>query len=376
MLKYKMQSTKDLSEASIKKVVEQIHMEKISFILYFASAKFDFQKVNQIFHKYYPDVTVVGGTSQGELTSEGYSDGNLTAISVYGDDFKVETLVLEEIKRKGMLYKNAVREKVKSFGINLSDPHMKDKFFGISLIDALSVAEEKLSLMLSNAFDEKEIHLVGGSCGCLDTSECYLSCNGEVYQDAAILLLVRTNKKIMVYNENIYEPVGKKHRVTSADISQRIVKNIDGQPAAKVYAKELGVTESQLKDDIFAAHPIGRTIGEKSYIASPVCTVPGEGIKFYIRVMPGSSFRFMQAVDSFKKAQETAAQIKAKVDNPQLIFGFSCILRYIQFLQQNSTQTMYQELRNIAPVFGITTLGEQIGLNPVNQTLTLLAIAD
>ena len=376
MLKFKMESTKDSSIEGIKKLAHQIHMEKVSFILYFASTEFDFKQVNQVFQNEYSNVLIIGGTSQGELVEEGYSQGNLVALSIYGDDFKVEALVLDEFKRKGMLYKKKVQQKIKDLGINLNDAHMKDKFFAISLIDALSSAEEKLSMVLSEAFNEKDIHLVGASCGCLNPAECYLSYNGTIYQDAAILLFVRTNKKVVIYNENIYEPIGEKHRVTSADISKRLVKTVDGLPIEKIYAKELGISENDLNEAVFAVHPIGRVVGEKSYIASPVCMVPGEGIKFYVRVMPGSSFYFMKSENPIDKAVETQLYVQEQMSNPKIILAFSCILRHIQFSQQNLTQKMYQQLSSIAPVFGITTLGEQISLTPVNQTLTLLAIEE
>ena len=376
MLKFKIESTKDTSTEGIRRLVHQVHMEKISFILFFASTEFNFKQVNELFQNEYFNVPIIGGTSQGELVEEGYSQGNLVALSIYGDDFKIEALVLEEFKRKGMLYKKNVQQKIKDLGIDLKDSHMKEKFFAISLIDGLSSCEEKLSMMLSEAFNEKEINLVGASCGCLNPTECYLSYNGNIYHDAAILLFVRTNKKVVIYNENIYEPIGKKHRVTSADISKRLVKTVDGLPIEKVYAKELGINEKDLGDAIFAVHPIGRIVGEKSYIASPVCLVPGEGIKFYVRVMPGSSFYFMKSENSIDKATETQVYLKEQMSNPQIILAFSCILRYVQFMQQRTTKKMYQQLRDIAPVFGITTLGEQISLTPVNQTLTLLAIEE
>lgn len=376
MLTYKISHTQDTSKEAIEEMALKLQQPKISFILFFASARFPFETVNNVFKACYPDCTVLGGTSQGELADGAYSEGYLTAISVYGDDFKVEALVLKEIKQKALIYKKHVREAIKRLGIELTNPQSLKQCFAISLIDGLSCAEEKVMMMLQSAFQEQKIHMVGGSCGCLDPAVCYLSANGQIYQDAALLLFVHTKKKVMVYNENIYEPFGEIHRITSADIGKRIVYTADNKKIAQLYAETFAINKEKLNAGLFATHPIGRQVGEKIYITSPVCTLQEDAIKFYARVMPGSSFQFMQALEPLKVAHQTNEAIHKQLQSPKLILGFNCILRYLQFKEQGLTKQMYQSLNQVAPVFGFTTLGEQIDLMQVNQTLTLLAIED
>ena len=376
MLNYKISSTNKTCKENIKKMALELKQPQISFIVFFASAKFKFEEVNDVFKACYPDHIVLGGTSQGEWADGKYNEGYLTAISIYGDDFKVEPVVLEEISRKGMIYKNKVQAAIEKLGIRLSDSKAIEQFFGLSLLDGMSMAEEKVMTMLGMVFEDKPIRMVGGSCGSLDSAECYLSLNGKVYQDAAILLFVRTNKKIVLYNENIYEPFGATHRITSSRIGERIVQTADNVPMTKLYQQTFNVREQDLDMQLFAKHPIARMQGDKAYIASPVNALNTGAIKFYTRVMPGSSFRFMNAVDPLERAKQTAAYIKENLNNPKLILGFSCILRYIQFKEQNLSRAMYEILNEVAPAYGFTTLGEQIGLTQVNQTLTLLAIED
>lgn len=364
------------TEDEVRKIAREAHMDKVSFVLFFVSEKFDFNMVSKVINEEYPNLPVVGAISQGEINNLGYTDSTITINTIYGDDFVVKPVRLTRLTEKAMVYKRRIRRALGELGIDWDKDGAENKYFAISLIDFSSAQEESLMTMITNTLNNRYWKLVGGSVGDINTGKSAVSINGDILYDAGALILVRTNKKVIVRHENIYKPVGKLHRVTSASIADRKGISADGIPFAELYAKECNVPVNRLNSNLFSEKPIGRVVGNNSYIASPISANNDGSINFYTRVMTGSPFHFMEADNIIECTKNTADLIKNSMKKPELIIGFNCILRYLKMQEEKVQKEVYSILNDVAPYCGFTTLGEQIDKNQVNQTLTYIVIGE
>lgn len=368
--------TKIGTEEEVRKIAKEAHLDKVSFVLFFVSEKFDFKMVSKIINEEYPDVPVVGGISTGEINKLGYTDSTITINVIYGDDFEVKPIRLTRLTEKAMVYKRRIRRAINELGLDLNKEGIENKYFAISLIDFSTAQEESLMTMINNTLNGKYWKLAGGSVGNIVTGKSAISINGDIFQDAGVLILVKTNKKVIVNYENIYKPVGKLHRVTAANIAERKGITADGISFAELYAKECNVSLEKLDQELFAKKPIGRLVGDNKYIASPISVNSDGSINFYTRVMTGAPFYFMESDDIIQCTKKTADFIRNSMKKPELIIGFNCILRYFEMQEENVQKEVYSIINQVAPYCGFTTLGEQIDKIQVNQTLTYIVIGE
>ena len=70
-------------------------------------------------------------------------------------------------------------------------------------------------------------------------------CGGKVISDAALLLLFHTDLPFAPFKCDYFEPTSHKMVVTDADTEVRIVRELNAEPAATEYARQVGVIESK-----------------------------------------------------------------------------------------------------------------------------------
>lgn len=364
------------SKDEVRKIAKEAHLDKVSFVLFFVSEKFDFEMVSQVINEEYPNTPVVGAISTGEINELGYTEGTITINVIYGDDFEVKPIRLTHLTEKAMVYKRRIKRAFSELGLDLDEEGVENKYFAISLIDYSTAQEETLMTMFNNTLKGRYWKLAGGSVGDIVSEKSAISINGAILKDAGALILIKTNKKVVVKYENIYRPTGKIHRVTAASISDKRGIRADGMLFSELYSKECGVPVSKLDDRLFSQRPIGRIIGNDTYIATPMKVNDDGSINFYTRVMTGSSFYFMKSDNIIKCTNETAESIRSSMNKPELIIGFNCNLRYLRMKEENVRKEVYSIINNVAPFCGFTTLGEQIDKTQVNQTLTYIVIGE
>ena len=364
------------SKDEVRRIAKEAHLDKVSFVLFFVSQKFDFDMVSQVINEEYPNIPVIGGISAGEINELGYTDATITINVIYGDDFQVKPIRLTRLKEKAMVYKRRIKRAFNELGLNLEEENIENQYFAISLIDYSTAQEESLMTMINNTLKGKHWKLAGGSVGDIVTGKSAISINGDLFHDAGALLIVKTKKKVIVNHENIYKPEGKMHRVTAASIEDRRGIAADGISFAELYSRECGVPVEQLNEKLFSEKPIGRRVGDDTYIASPISVNKDGSINFYTRIMTGSPFYFMESKDLIECTQKTAESIKESMEKPELIIGFNCILRYLRMQHENLSEKAYSIINDAAPYIGFTTLGEQIDKMQVNQTLTYIVIGE
>lgn len=365
-------------EQAIIEVIDQIKQNNVKLVIFFANYKYDFKKINEAFNTVFSGIELIGCTSHGEIgVPGGYGEGYLLGISIASDNFNVASAVIKDLDTRAMLSKSEVMAAIHKVGLDPEHNDLINQGFALSIIDGLSRSEEKAMSLLSIIFKRKNFRLVGGSAGALISNPvAFISHNGRIYTNAAIITFVKTSHKFTIIKENIYEATGRTFIVTKADMNNRIVSELNGRTAADVYAEALGVNRSEIVTKHFAYNPAGRVFGKNVFITSPYSILNDGSLQFYSQIMTGATIRFMKPLDPLTVAEQTAAQIKAEVPNAKLILGFNCLLRHIQFENDQITSKAYDIVNSAGTFTGSISLGEQYDMYHVNQTLTLLALGE
>ena len=105
--------------------------------------------------------------------------------------------------------------------------------------------EERLISTINISLEKRGIPLVGGTVfGTPDGKDSLVVRNGEIFKDACAYMLIKnTRGRVHVYRENIYERGDSvPHVATRVKLQTKELVELDGKPAADVYAEETNLT--------------------------------------------------------------------------------------------------------------------------------------
>ena len=389
--------SKDPEEA-IKKAVSESGKPDL-VIAYFSSDLNPDKVYNVIRSNVGEKANIIGGTTAGEYSSvvDKPQTGTVAVMTIRSYYLKVGIGVGKDMKEHPF---NSGKEAIKQAYTALKNDPTTDAlmsliyinkdsssllkvkpFIGLVLLDGMSGQEEEF---LKGVIDGGTIPIVGGSTGDdLKFKQTFELANG-VYSNAGVVAVLNRVLKMGVGYGHPYFPTKKGAVVTKAD--GRIVYELNNQPAEKVMKELLEV--DALTPEILAQKPMGvRSLDIYGEYAIRSAMKPnGDGsVTFYARVDEGQYLTVMgtnkdYAVESFKKALNTAIK---KADNPKEIGAviiFNCILRHLlkERLGINDMEIIRQEIGDI-PMIGFNTYGEQGitrggALGHYNQTSTILVI--
>lgn len=362
--------------AAVTELERQIKQPDLKLIVFFASNTYDFTSLAKEMKSKFPATEIIGCTTAGEISRRGFSDKSIVALGIASDNFTPVSTVIKNIHSTPMLYRKAVENTFKQCGLDPLDPSNSKKGFGILLIDGLQSAEEKVLSVVNSIIKTPDFQFIGGSAGdALDFKNTYVSLNGEVYSDAAVVTFVKTNKKFYIHKEDIFRTTEKSMTVTKANIRARTVYELNNKPAAQAYAECLGIEKKDLPK-YFASNPIGRRIGNKIWTASPFQVMEDDSIKFYSQIFKGALIDVLCPDDTLQKTKETVRNIKEKIPDVKAVLAVNCILRTLQFKEQKQCDIIGTELAQLGELIGFSSYGEQLCKMHLNQTLVLLALGE
>jgi hypothetical protein len=247
-----------------------------------------------------------------------------------------------------------------------------DHSFALLLIDGLSMREEVVTRALQSALGK--LPLVGGSAGDgvkFDSTHVYFE--GRFHSDSAILIVAATRLPFKLFKTQHFVATSERLVVTEADTALRIVKEINGLPAAQEYARILGIDASDLAPKRFATWPVVVLIDGTNYVRSIQKVNPDGSLTFFCAIENGLVLRVARGVDLVENLEQAFTQIRAEIGPPQLVLGCDCILRKLEIFQSSLTDRVGEVfLRN--NTIGFNTYGEQFHGVHVNQTLVGIAI--
>lgn len=243
-------STAETAEKAVSEICVGLKMAqgggKYNIVLFCASVKYDFEHLSVLMKEAFPDAEVLGVSTCGEISPDGFTDGGLVAAGISCHNSSVKGLVLDKAHEFLYIRKDEIERAALSCGIRRGE----NKAFALVLISALFNAEENVLAVLHAIFGD-EFPVVGGSAGDdLQFKKTYVSCNGKTVSDGVAILFVKTEDKFSISRENIFRSTDKSLNITEADPERRIIISIDKQNPTKRYAQILGVSEQELKENI------------------------------------------------------------------------------------------------------------------------------
>ena len=317
-------------------------------------------------------IPVVGSTTAGEISPTGYSRGTAVGFSLAAPDFAAAVIPIYDLRS----FTVAAGEVAMSEGLRLlrhQVPHASlQQLFGILLIDGLSLCEEAVASALRSAMGE--IPMCGGSAGdSMRFERTLLLHDGTWHSGAALLTLVATPLPFHVFKNEHFIPGDERMVVTGADVSRRIVTEINGYPAVREYARMVGLAGAPLTPMVFAQHPVVVRIGGSNYVRSIQKANDDESLSFYCAIDEGVVLRLAHGVDPVDDLGRLFADLRKEVGPPALTVGFDCILRSLE-MDRKGIRDRIGSLMAANNVIGFASYGEQFEGMHVNQTFTGVAI--
>jgi hypothetical protein len=331
-------------------------------VVFFCSPKYDLVALGHALAAV--PCPMIGCTTSGQIGPQGFQAKGLTAAALYSDELAVTPYLIAPLHQP-----QACAAEVGAAARAKLGP--RGKGFGLLLIDGLSIAEERVAATLSSALSG--LPIIGGSAGDdLAFAETFVYFDGRFARDAATLAIFATTLPFTPIKHQDFAPTRRRLVITAADAEQRVVREINGLPAADAYANAIGAT-APLERRHLSRHPLMLKVGGDYYIRSIRSVNHDKSLTMYCAIEAGIVLTLGQPLDGVVTLQRALAAAAAAVGAPQLILGCDCVLRRIQFEHDGHASEVGALLAEHR-VVGFSTYGEQFNGLHVNQTFTGVAL--
>lgn len=317
------------------------------------------------------DVNLIGCTTAGEITPQGYLDGALTGFSLAGDNLEVATQLIPLDPFDSRACTADVQMQLARLGADGNEPSAAN-CFAFLLIDGLSMQEEMVVSCVHQQL--RGIDLIGGSAADdVRFGATYLYYDGAFHRQVALLSLVRTTLPFLAFRTQHFVESDKRMVVTRADPARRVVFEVNAKPAAREFANLVGLDVAELTPMIFATHPVVVRIGGQYFVRSIAKVNEDDSLTFFCAIDEGLVLRIARGVDMVENLEKAFDEVRAAIGQPQLVLGCDCILRRLES-EREGIKTRIGRIFADNNVVGFATYGEQFNAMHVNQTFTGIAI--
>ncbi|MFP6850836.1 MAG: nitric oxide-sensing protein NosP [Pseudomonas sp.] len=359
-------------ELVAQELARQLIHPHLGFVLFFCSAEYDLQGLGESLEQYFGGINLVGCTSAGEITAQGYDRGCVSAIGFDHRSFSIASALIDEMERFSLIDAQQLVERLVSDCRNNELATIKGHSFALTLLDGLSSREEVVLGALSAAFGS--IPHFGGSAGDDNhLTHTHVYYNGEFHTGGAVVVLFNTWLDFEVFSTHHILPRTDKLVVTRADSTSRRVYELNAAPAALEYAELIGVPLAALDHRLFAAHPLAVRIGGQYYVRSIQRVNDDLSLTFYCAVENGIVLTSMQPGPLLPDLQGVFDGLRERLGPLLLTIGCDCFLRRLEIEGQGGVEPVSAFLRS-QNVIGFNTYGEQLNGMHINQTFTGVAI--
>ena len=346
----------------------------MELVVFFCSSEYDLDTVAAEMKRLFAGTQVVGCTTAGEIGPGGYRRHSLSGASFATGSFNAVSGLLDRLDgfdiARGYDFSQALLQRLESKAPQVGPANS----FALLLIDGLSIREEPVAHTLQSAIGG--IQLLGGSAG--DDGkfvQTWVYCDGRFHADSAVLILISTSLPFRMFMTQHFVSTDARLVVTAADTAKRIVKEINGLPAAAEYARLVGVAVSELNPKRFAASPLVVVIDGVDFVRAIQKVNPDGSLKFFCAIEEGVVLRVAHGRDLADNLQQAFDNIRKEIGQPQLVFGCDCILRNEE-ISQNGQKGRVAEIFRANNTVGFSSYGEQFHGIHVSQTFTGIAIGN
>lgn len=345
--------------------------DNLGFVLFFCSAEYDLAALASALESQFSSVPLSGCTTAGEITPLGYDRGSIVAIGFDRRLFAIETALIDDLDHFDLANAQPLVDSLLEQCRRQAVAPINEHCFALTLLDGLSSREEQVLATLDAALGR--IPSFGGSAGDDNhLSHTHVYTAGHFYSRAAVVVMINTRLPFEVFSTHHLIPLTHKLVVTEADREQRRVIELNGLPAAQVYAELVGSTPDKLTAAIFARHPLAVRIGGQHYVRSIQRVNSDNSLSFYCAVENGIVLTAMQPTPLLDDLKAMLADVRSRLGAPSVIIGCDCFLRRMELEALGDVEQASQLLCQ-SSVVGFNTYGEQHHGMHVNQTFTGVA---
>lgn len=356
-----------------KELYDSIYQPDIEFCLFYCSPEYDLKILGDELKRLFADVDIIGCTSSGEITPIGYLRGSLTGLGLAGDGLNVVTKRLDDIDQFKISHgSDATRSLLNRLTSQSEGEANSANTFGYLLIDGLRGKEEVVVSSVHHGLGG--IQLFGGSAADNEHfSETHLFHEGQFRTNCALLTLVQISHPFTVFKTQHFISSDKKMVVTEVDVNQRIVREINGVPAAPEYARIMGLPFEKLTMEMMSDFPVIVKIGGEYFVRSIMTANSDGSLTFACAVDEGVVMTVAHGEDMVEKLESLFEEIKNDIGKPILTLGCDCYLRRLE-MDQKGLQSDIARIMMDNNVIGFSTYGEQYNASHINQTFTGVAV--
>ncbi|WP_319486623.1 FIST N-terminal domain-containing protein [uncultured Cohaesibacter sp.] len=357
------------AEDAVERLRQALQPDDLEIVVIFFSPRTDIAAFVARLGEGFAGTRLVGCTTAGEITQDGYAEGTIMALGFPRSHFSARSLLIDDLDNldsRGVV-DGIIRNRN---GLAAEVPRWQSEF-SLLLVDGLSTCEDQLTAEIS--FGLGPVPLSGGSAGDgTDFARTFVLFDGKVASNAAVLIQMVSRCPIRVFKTDHLVPAETRMVVTGADPSRRVVSEINAEPAAREYARILGKDPEQLSPFIFAAHPVVVQFGGQHHVRAIQRVADNGDLVFFSAIDEGVVLTLAEP-DNMVDHLEREMQALSEGGKPDAIIAFDCILRRLEAEQKQQVGQLSRILADNR-VVGFSTYGEQYNSMHVNQTLTGVAI--
>ncbi|MFT6897107.1 MAG: hypothetical protein ACJA13_001513 [Paraglaciecola sp.] len=352
----------------------QLAHPDISFVLFYCSSIYALDELALHMKHAFLAVDIVGCTTAGEITQDGYEQHSIVAIGFSSKHFAINAQIVESMEKFNLIDAQETINKLTEACFAKKLTTIKNNTFLLTLLDGLSSDEEQFLVTLNSA--SSGIPHFGGSAGDdIDLAKTHVFCHGKFFQNAAIVIMVNTTCPFEVFSCNHIKQPTTKVVVTAAHAESRTVYELNAEPAALEYARLLNTDVKDLSPEVFSLHPLAVKVGNQYYIRSIQKVNEDDfSLTFYCAVDVGIVLSAVEMDDIFYSLGNELARISSKYGQPELVLACDCFLRRLE-IEQKHLVPQAKILQSKYKITGFNTYGEHIDGTHLNQTFTGVYIA-
>lgn len=336
-------------------------------LVFFASIAHDGELLGRALTEQFPSACVVGSSSNGEFCDKGFGKGGVVALAIGEEHIGECAVAMADVGGDIDAGMHAAAERL---GQRLGQPLRSldpEHWAGLSLLEGAQGREERINAAIGNV--APFLPFVGGSAGDNITfTRTWVWAEGRLSWDATALLVGRMNARFQTIKACNFVPTDRCVTVTRTDSERRLILELNGEPAADYYARQIGADKEQLGFAHFLAHPLGLLIDGEAWLRSGVRR-EGDALFFACAVVEGARLHFMTAKDLVEdtraKLEQAAANLGAPIRGALL---WNCAYRMLEAQIKGQEAAYHQVLSNVVHA-GCQSNGESF-LGHINQTLT------
>lgn len=359
------------TRTAVREFYAGVRQPNMALVVFFCSIQYDLEIVADEMNQLFAGVPIAGCTTAGEIGPAGYRNHSLSGVSFSASACSVVVGHLDQLQRFEYAKGKHIAQSLLMQMESQASENMYHNSFAFLLIDGLSRREESVARALQSALGQ--IPLFGGSAGDdLQFAHTWVFHDGKFHCDSAILLLIHTNIPFKIFKTEHFVCEVERLVVTEADAGMRVIKEINGLPAADEYARAIGVPVHDLTPQCFAAAPVVVAINGTSYVRSIQKANQDGSLAFYCAIDEGLVLRAVRGVDLIGNLQQALDSLRVSLGPLQLVIACDCVHRNLE-LTQKGLKDEASDIFCSNHTVGFSTYGEQYRGMHVNQTLTGIA---